>query len=120
MLSLEEMQTLEERVKAVICPVCTDRRPDGTCELTEQECPISIHLPRLVAVVNSVDSDRMADYVEKVREDICSICRSALSPQAECDWRNEGHCALDAYLLPIVQVIDDFLAERARANQGQP
>ncbi|MBI4455290.1 MAG: hypothetical protein HY644_05255 [Acidobacteria bacterium] len=113
MLSMQELKELEQKVKDVICPVCTERRPDGTCELTEQECPISVHLPRLVQIVSSVHSNRMEDYVQKVRDDVCSICRTTLSPRGQCNWRAEGHCALDAYLLPIVEVIDDFLVGKA-------
>lgn len=113
MLTTSELQQLERKVKDLICPVCTERRPDGSCELTEQECPITMHLPRLLDLVGSVHSDRMQDYVEKVRSDICSVCRTTLSPIGQCDYRQEGRCALDAYLLPIVEVIDNFLSEKA-------
>lgn len=113
-MDTSELRKLERNIKGVICPLCTERRPDGSCELTEQECPITIYLPRLLEVVSSVQSDRMEDYVEKVRSDICSICRSSLSPSGKCDYREEGHCALDAYLLPIVEIIDGFLSGKAQ------
>lgn len=111
----EDLQKLDRRLKEIICPICVERGPKATCNLWDlEECPITLHLPRLVEVVRSVDSDQMSDYVEKVRRDICTTCQSALSPLDQCDVRNAGHCALDAYLLLVVQIIDDFLAEHHR------
>jgi hypothetical protein len=115
----EDLQELDRRLKEDICSVCVDQGPKGTCNLQElEECPITLHLPRLVEVGRSVHSDQMEDYVEKVRQDICSTCASALSPLGQCDVRDAGHCALDAYILLIVQIIDDFLAEKAQAQSA--
>lgn len=112
----QDLQELDRRLKEIICPVCVERGPTGTCNLSDlEQCPITLHLPGLVEVVRSVHSDQMEDYLEKVRQDICPTCQSALSPIGQCDVRNAGHCALDAYLLLIVQIIDDFLAEKAQA-----
>ena len=124
MLSAWQMQELERRVKAVICPVCTERRPDGSCELTDRECPVMVHLPRLVEITASVHSDSMDAYAEKVRAEVCTVCRSALFSGAVCESRQEGRCALDAYLLPIIQVIDDCLTRwtppRSPATSRKP
>lgn len=114
MLQPWEMEGLRGRLKEVICPVCIERRPDGRCGLTLLErCPIDTHLHRLVAITESVKSDRMEDYVQKVRQDVCSICRNRLFRRTGCNVRREGHCALDAYLLIIVQTIDEYLSKRA-------
>ncbi len=115
----EDLQELDRRLKKIICPVCVERGPKATCNLWElEECPITLHLPRLVEVASSVHSDQMKDYIEKVRQDICTTCQSALSPLSKCDVRDAGHCALDAYLLLVVQEIDDFLAEKAQAKSA--
>jgi RNase P subunit RPR2 len=115
----KDLQELDRRLKELICPVCVERGPKGTCNLSDlEQCPITLHLPGLVEVVRSVHSDQMEDYLEKVRQDICTNCQSALSPVGQCDVRNAGHCALDAYLLLIVQIIDDFLAEKAQAQSA--
>ncbi len=116
----EDLQELEGRLKEVICAVCTDRGVGGTCNLQiVKECPMILHLPRLVEVVRSVHSPLMEDYVEKVRQDICSICENSWSDGVECDVRSENHCAMDSYLLPIVQIIDDFLTGKAQAEKFQ-
>ncbi|MFQ5928848.1 MAG: hypothetical protein ACE5MK_04060 [Acidobacteriota bacterium] len=114
MLTKRELQQLDRRLKDLICSECIVA---GTCTSPLGECPISLHLPRLVEVVRSVQSDRMEPYVQKVREDVCTLCRSALFPRGECDFREEGHCVLDAYLLPIVTTIDDFLGEKNAAER---
>ncbi len=44
--------------------------------------------------------------------DVCAVCRSAEFHNRTCDVREEGQCALDAYLPLIVDTIDDFLKER--------
>ncbi len=115
----EDLQELDRRLKEIICPICVERGPKATCNLWElEECPITLHLPRLVEVASSVHSDQMKDYIEKVRQDICTTCQSALSPLSQCDVRDAGHCALDAYLLLVVQKIDEFLAEKAQAKSA--
>lgn len=115
----EDLQKLDRRLKERICPICVERGPRSTCNLWElAECPITLHLPRLVEVVRSIHSGQMEDYLQKVRQEICTTCESALSPLGHCDVRNSGHCALDAYLLLIVQIIDDFLAEKAQAQSA--
>lgn len=114
MLTPAELKELEDRLKRLICPVCIERKADGTCALTAlRECPITTHVGRLVEVTLSVKSNRMEEYVKKVREDICSICQAPSFPGNECGIRQEGHCALDAHLLPIVQMIDYYLWERS-------
>lgn len=81
--------------------------------LAEMEAPMWVQLPRLIEVTKAVQSTRMDPYIRKVREDVCPNCRAL--PDGHCEARDEGHCALDAYLLVIVQTIEDFLAERVGA-----
>jgi hypothetical protein len=114
MLSPKDLEELTQRLHQTVCAICTDRKPDGSCGLTEiDQCPIWMHLPRLVEITNSVRSNRMDDYIRKLREDVCTVCKAAL-PGGRCDVRQEGHCALDAYFLVIVQTVEDFLVEKAR------
>ncbi len=113
MLSRQEMQSLQRRLMDAVCPVCIHNSVDGTCALWSlEECPISSHLTRLTGVVQAVQSNLMEDYVARIRQDVCSVCRSAEFHNQACDMREEGQCALDAYLSLIVDTIDDFLKER--------
>lgn len=107
MLVLAEMEALKRRLGQVICPVCTESKPDGSCGLKEPDrCPMWVQLPQLIELTRAVQSTRMERYIRKVREDVCPNCRAL--PDGHCEARDEGHCALDAYLLVIVQTIEDF------------
>ncbi len=113
MLSQQDLEQLEQRLCDVVCKTCIERDVRGNCTLWQlEQCPISLHLPRLIEVVKTVDSNLMEDYVARVRQDICSVCEAALSPTASCDVRNSGHCALDAYLSFVVETIEEFLSDK--------
>ena len=49
--------TLKDRIYAVICPLCTERRADGSCGLERiDECPIATHLDALLLTAVTVES----------------------------------------------------------------
>ena len=107
--------TLKDRIFAVICPLCAERRADGSCGLERlDECPIATHLDALLFAAVTVESSRLDDYVDAVREDICATCRHRALPADRCEIRTEGHCALDTFLSPTIEVMDDFVAEVER------
>jgi hypothetical protein len=108
--------TLKERLDAVICPLCTERRADGSCGLEcIDECPIATHLDSLLYTAVTVESPRLDDYVGAVREDICATCRHRTLSADRCEIRAEGHCALDTFLGPVLEVMDDFVADVERS-----
>lgn len=112
MLTREQQQELERRLQDVVCRFCVERGPEGDCSLTAvKQCPITVHLPRLVEVASKVESDSMTDYVDQVRKDVCGVCEFCESPE-DCPPRAEGHCALDAYLLPVFEIIDAYFKEK--------
>lgn len=113
-------EELKSRLQAAICPVCTERRENGSCGLDRiSECPITTHLDGLVYTAVTVKSGRMDKYVDAIRKSICPNCRHRVEPVESCDVRVEGHCALDSYLMPALDVVDDFIAEvEARAGVG--
>lgn len=116
MLALAEMESLKGRLAQVICPVCTESKPDGSCGLKEpDQCPMWVQLPRLIEITRTVQSTRMDAYIRKVREDVCPNCLAL--PDGHCEARDEGRCALDAYLLVIVQTIERFLAKKVGAAE---
>lgn len=111
---------LKNRLNAVICPLCIEHRSDGSCGLERvEECPIATHLDALVYTAVTVHSPRMNEYVDAIRSDICPTCRHRALPVDRCDVRSEGHCALDTFLLPALEIVDDFVAEvEERAKVG--
>ena len=112
--------TLKDRLFAVICPLCTERRSDGSCGLERvDECPIATHLDALVFAAVTVESPRLDDYVGAVRENICTTCRHRALSADRCEIRAEGHCALDTFLSPALEVVDDFVAEVERRALGE-
>ena len=113
-------EELQRRLRAAICPICTERREDGSCGLDRiSECPFVTHLDGLVYTAASVKSGRMDEYADALLRHVCERCRHRARPADACDVRLEGRCALDAYLLPAIEVVDDFIAEaEARAGVG--
>jgi hypothetical protein len=112
---------LRKRLNAVICPFCTERRDDGSCGLDRlDECPIATHLDALVYAAVTVHSQRLDDYVDAVRRDICPTCRHRTLPADRCDVRSEGHCSLDAYLMPALDVVEQFVQEVAERAKDAP
>ncbi len=64
MLSTQEMQSLQQNLKDVVCKVCIHNSVDGNCALWSlEECPISSHLTRLI--VDTID-DFMKERASKV------------------------------------------------------
>jgi hypothetical protein len=119
MPTLMNASTLKDRLDAVICPVCTERRDDGSCGLERiDECPIATHLDALLFTAVTVESSRLDDYVGAVRENICTTCRHRALSGDQCEIRSEGHCALDTFLGPALEVVDDFVTEVERRALG--
>jgi hypothetical protein len=61
---------------------------------------------KLARAVQSVSSDDIRDYIRAIREQVCSVCSEQTS-DGECESRRQVQCALDAYLLPIVDAIEE-------------
>ncbi len=107
---MEQYQTLpilEEALRRRICSVCVDRNADGTCDLdSRHECTLFENLPQIAQSISRVHSDKMDDYITAMRVNVCAVC-----PHQEadglCKLRDDVRCALDRYLLPIVEAIEE-------------
>ncbi|MFN7992910.1 MAG: hypothetical protein U0Q18_04890 [Bryobacteraceae bacterium] len=98
---------LEAVIRDRICRVCTDRNTDGTCGMAEpSSCALFRLLPQVAAAVRSTDSNDIQDYIAAIRRDVCSICTSQ-DHEGDCTLRQEVQCALDAYLLLVVEAIEE-------------
>jgi hypothetical protein len=98
---------LEALVRNRICKVCTERTVAGECGLEEPASCALFHLfPQVAQAIDSVRSDDINDYVAAIRRNVCSMCEEQAS-DGSCETRQQVRCALDAYLLLVVDAIED-------------
>jgi hypothetical protein len=109
--SLKELETI---VRATVCRVCTDRNNDGSCGLEDPgSCALFRLFPQVARAIQTTHSDDIRDYVKAIREQVCSICEQQAS-DGSCETRDNVACALDAYLLLIVDAIEDATGRKLR------
>jgi hypothetical protein len=102
--SLEE---LEQIVRDQICRVCSDRKLDGSCGLEDSRtCALFSLFPQVARAIQATHSDDICDYVRAIREQVCTICQQQAA-DGSCETRDSVACALDAYLLLIVDAIEE-------------
>ena len=99
---------LEAIVRDKLCHVCSDRGVDGKCGLEQRaDCALFRLFPGVVQAIRSTKSDDINDYVSAIRDDVCSNCWDQ-SLDGSCKKRHAVKCALDAYLLLIVDAIEEI------------
>jgi len=116
--SLAEIEAI---VRDKICRVCSDRTVDGNCGLEEPSaCALFRLFPEVAKAIQSVQSEDINDYIQAIRQGVCSACTEQL-PDGTCEARNQVQCALDAYLLLIVDVIEEATGKTfIRTGAGSP
>jgi len=98
---------LESIVRNRICSVCTERTVDGNCGLEEpSSCALFRLFPQVAQAIQSVNSDDIQQYLDAIRRNVCSVCTDQANDQS-CETRQQVRCALDAYLLLVVDVIEE-------------
>lgn len=95
-----------DAIRAKVCAVCLDSRDDRSCTLSGRVCAIEGHLPRLVAALSAVESPRLEDYEAAIRAEVCTRCEHQDAGGA-CGLRDEGSCALDAYLSLVLDAVEE-------------
>ena len=102
--STEELEAL---VRNRICRVCTERTEDGQCALEEPStCALFRLFPQVAEAIQSVSSDDIHQYIDAIRQKVCSVCAEEQS-DGSCETREEVRCSLDAYLLLVVDAIEE-------------
>ena len=102
--SLEQIETL---VRDRICKVCTERTVDGDCGREQpSECALFRLFPEVARAVQSVQSDNIEPYIDAIRRQVCSICVGQ-DADGDCLERRQVQCALDAYLMLVVDAIEE-------------
>ena len=98
---------LEAIVRKRICSVCTERTTDGQCGLEIPSSCALFHLfPQVAQAIQSVNSNDIHQYIEAIRRNVCSVCREQ-APDGSCETRQQVQCALDAYLLLVVDAVEE-------------
>lgn len=102
--SLEELESI---VRNRVCSVCTERTISGACGLGgDENCALFRLFPNVAEAVLATDSEDIRDYIQAVRDRVCSVCREQAADRS-CDVRSQVRCALDAYLMLIVDAIEE-------------
>ena len=100
---------LEAILRNRICSVCSDRTVEGQCGLeSPADCALFALLPQVAQAVQSTQSNNIQDYIEAIRKGVCTVC-SQQAGDGSCETRQQVQCALDAYLLLVVDVIEEAL-----------
>jgi hypothetical protein len=103
-LTLEELEAV---VRSRICSVCSDRTLQGSCGLGEPgECALFRLFPEVARAIQATSSDQIGDYIAAIRQNVCSVCIEQAA-DGTCETRNQVRCALDAYLVLIVEIIEE-------------
>jgi hypothetical protein len=118
---VEDINELEAIVRAKICGVCSDRSLSGECGRENPDtCMLFRLFPQVAYAIQSTHSSDIRHYVDKIRQSVCSVCESEMTDHS-CDERAQVRCALDAYLMLVVDAIEEATGrEFDRAVLAQP
>lgn len=102
------MQPYLDAIRNNVCNVCLDAVMQGEqfvrCGLPKsRNCPVEIFLPKIIDVVEAVDSWRIDDYIKLLREKVCAICKH--SDGDFCALRLQADCPLDRYFMLVAEAI---------------
>jgi len=98
---------LESIIRNRICQVCTARTVEGECGLEEpSSCALFRLFPQVAQAIQSVKSDDIQQYIDAIRRNVCSVCADQ-AHDGSCETRQQVQCSLDAYLLLVVDAIEE-------------
>ena len=98
---------LEAIVRKRICGVCSDRTVDGECGLEEPStCALFALFPQVAQAIQSTRSNDIQEYIQAIRASVCSVCEKQAG-DGSCETRHQVRCALDAYLVLVVDAIEE-------------
>jgi hypothetical protein len=98
---------LEAIVRNRICSVCTERTTEGECGLEiPSSCALFRLFPQVAQAIQSVKSNDIQQYIEAIRRNVCSVCEEQ-AQDGTCESRRQVQCSLDAYLLLVVDAIEE-------------
>jgi hypothetical protein len=119
----QSLAQLEAVIRNRICKVCTERTVNGECGLEEPSgCALFRLFPEVARAIQSVESNDIREYIAAIRKSVCSVCAEQAS-DGSCETRQQVRCALDAYLLLVVDAIEEATSkifDRRGVAHGSP
>ncbi len=101
-----EIERYWDEIHRSVCEKCIDSGGEGECRIDPAiGCALRTYLPLIVAAVNRVKSDMVADYVAELRGIVCAQCVH----QAEggrCSVRDGVDCALERYFPLVIEAVE--------------
>ncbi|MFQ6115459.1 MAG: hypothetical protein ACE5NG_15480 [bacterium] len=117
------MKEYMDSIRRRVCLMCNNHLVThivgGSSEIircglpVDKMCAIERYLPRVVEVVESVDSSRLEDYIIKLRYQVCTKCEYL--EHGYCPRWLKSECALDRNFMLVVEAIKDVRAHSGRA-----
>jgi len=104
----EKREKLRAALRTHVCSICLDIRDNGSCGAAGRACALESHFDRVIDTVVAIDSPRMDDYVDAIRERVCSKCPEQ-DPEGLCARRENEGCALNSYLSLVVDAIEEVV-----------
>lgn len=103
---MERLEEYEQAVRDSVASACIDRADDGTCAPPAgQMCALELNLREIVKAVKAVKSERIDEYAESIRENVCMHCINQ-NLHGECYYRDHLDCCLDNFMLLVVDAIE--------------
>lgn len=104
------MQEYLDAIRSRVCTVCMDAVMHGDrfvrCGLPAgRKCPVEVYLPKVIDVVESVDSWLFEDYINLLRERVCAVCKNGEGDF--CALRLQADCPLDRYFMLVAEAIEE-------------
>ena len=114
---------LEELVRNRICGVCSDRKMDGTCGLEEPgQCALFRLFPQVAEAIQTYRKRQSSRITSTPSGGTCVRCAPRRRSDGSCGLRQQVQCALDAYLLLVVEAIEEATGKdfgQAAASTGR-
>ena len=105
-LTPQQLEPYHKAITDEICPFCNDRDIHGHCARPKDDpCALDSHLDLIVDSILGVgEVPDVTPYIGALRTKNCPHCRE--DEKGTCALRDLAQCAPDAYLLPVIDVIE--------------
>lgn len=109
---------MESVVRNIVCELCVERTATTACGLEAGPgCALFEFFPLVTQAIASVKSGDVNDYVAAIRREVCRVCPGE-APDGVCEARRQARCALDAYLLLVVDAVGEAQASLMNRSGG--